>query len=232
MDAACNDPRCPLNRRGVPHRPHGEIERDEVVDPCNDPRCALARLGMPHNSHGPMDGPAPRAAGGSGRTAAGDAAEPGAAAGRAAASGGAGEASDRASDRGSAERGGARGGGPSRGPRPGGSSTSPEEILDEAARHLRQQTGGNGAAGGRPGGGGAREAERILGATDPHGILGIPRGATVEQVKSRYRSLVKRYDAARGIIHKSAPEREKSNLIMARINGAFEALKSARTRSR
>ena len=42
---------------------------------------------------------------------------------------------------------------------------------------------------------------------------------------------MKRYDAARGIIHKSAPEREKSNLIMARINGAFEALKPARGRS-
>lgn len=230
MDAACNDPRCPLNRRGVPHRPHGEIERDEVVDPCNDPRCALTRLGMPHNSHGPMDGPAPGAAAGSGRGA-GDAAESGAAAGRGAA-GGSGGASDRASDRGGAARGGARDdSGPSSGQRPGGSSTSPEEILDEAARHLRQHAGGNGAAGGRPGGG-AREAERILGATDPHGILGIPRGATVEQVKSRYRSLVKRYDAARGIIHKSAPEREKSNLIMARINGAFEALKSARPRSR
>ena len=218
MDAACNDPRCPLNRRGVPHRPHGEIERDEVVDPCNDPRCALTRLGMPHNSHGPMDGPAPCAAGGAGRGS-GSAAGPRA---------------DGGSDPGAASGLGTGGGsasgpgGAARGPRSSGSSTSPDEILNEAARHLRQHAGGTAEAG-RPAGD-AREAERILGSADPHGILGIPRGATVEQARSRYRSLVKRYDAARGIIHKSAPEREKSNLIMARINGAFEALKSARPR--
>lgn len=207
MDAVCNDPRCPLNRRGVPHRPHGEIERDEVVEPCNDPRCALTRLGMPHNSHGPMDGPAPCAAGGAGRSA-----------------------EDAAGPRtgGGSDPGAASGpGGAARGPRSSG-STSPDEILDEAARHLRQHAGGTAEAG-RPAGD-AREAERILGSADPHGILGIPRGATAEQARSRYRSLVKRYDAARGIIHKSAPEREKSNLIMARINGAFEALKSARPR--
>lgn len=67
MGAECNDPRCPLNRRGVPHRPHGDIEGDAVLEPCNDPQCALTRLGMRHNSHGPMDGPLPGAAAGAGR---------------------------------------------------------------------------------------------------------------------------------------------------------------------
>lgn len=238
MDAGCNDSRCPLNRRGVPHRPHVEIERDEVIDPCNDPQCALTRLGMQHNSHGPMDGPAPDAAGGAGR-AAGDAAGPRADGGLGGTGGcdrgeapgpGGGPGAEQGDGPGAGGGDGqAPGGGAARGPRPAGSSTSPDEILDEAARHLRQHAGGAAPAG-RPAGG-MREDERILGATDPHGILGIPRGATVEQARSRYKSLVKRYDAARGIIHKSAPEREKSNLIMARINGAFEAFKSARAAS-
>ena len=214
MDAGCNDPRCPLNRRGVPHRPHEDIEHDDVLDPCNDPRCALTRLGMRHNSHGPMDGPDPGAGSGAGGQG------PGPSPGRDA---------DRDADR---SQGGSRAtrGGTAGGPQPAGSSTSPEEILDEAARHLRQRAAGIGAAG-RPGKGPA-EDERILGATDPHGILGIPRGATIAQAKSRYKSLVKRYDAARGIINKSAPEREKSNLIMAKINGAFEAFKTSRGRPR
>lgn len=190
---------------------------------------------MQHNSHGPLDGPAPDAAGRAGGRGAGDAKGPGAAAGPDGGSPGAapGPGADRASGPGAAGSGdsgrtpGGDSGGTDRGPQPAGSSTSPEEILDEAARHLRQHAGGAASAG-RPGGG-AREDERILGATDPHGILGIPRGATVAQARSRYKSLVKRYDAARGIIHKTAPEREKSNLIMARINGAFEAFKSARS---
>lgn len=249
MGAECNDPRCPLNRRGVPHRPHGDIEGDAVLDPCNDPQCALTRLGMRHNSHGPMDGPLPDAAAGAGRAeekgeeekeekeGAGPR-EAGGLGGGGAAGGGrgpAGQGADR--DDGQAADSGAgqgAGGGPADGPQPPGSSTSPEEILDEAARHLRQNAGRPGAAAAAAAAAGARragcarEAERILGATDPHGILGIPRGATIEQARSSYKSLVKRHDAARGIIHKSPPEREKSNLIMAKINCAFEAFKTAR----
>ena len=189
---------------------------------------------MRHNSHGPMDGPDPPAGAGARARdpAAGRGGDPGGdpAAGRGGDPGGdpaAGRGGDPDGDP-AAGRGGRRapGDGAAGGPRPAGSSTSPEEILGEAARHLRQRAGGIGAAGGPRGG--APEAERILGATDPHGILGIPRGATIAQAKSRYKSLVKRYDAARGIINKSAPEREKSNLIMAKINGAFEAFKSSR----
>lgn len=245
MGAECNDPRCPLNRRGVPHRPHGDIEGDAVLDPCNDPQCALTRLGMRHNSHGPMDGPLPDAAAGAGRAeekgeeeGAGPR-EAGGLGGGPAGGGGrgpAGQGADR--NDGQAADGGAgqgAGGGAAAGPQPPGSSTSPEEILDEAARHLRQNAGRPGAAAaavaaaaGARRAGCAREAERILGATDPHGILGIPRGATIEQARSSYKSLVKRHDAARGIIHKSPPEREKSNLIMAKINCAFEAFKTAR----
>ena len=245
MGAECNDPRCPLNRRGVPHRPHGDIEGDAVLDPCNDPQCALTRLGMRHNSHGPMDGPLPDAAAGAGRAEEKREEEEGAGPREAGGLGGgpaggggrgpAGQGADR--DDGQAADGGAgqgAGGGAAAGPQPPGSSTSPEEILDEAARHLRQNAGRPGAAAAAAAAAGARragcarEAERILGATDPHGILGIPRGATIEQARSSYKSLVKRHDAARGIIHKSPPEREKSNLIMAKINCAFEAFKTAR----
>ena len=48
---ACNDPTCPLNRQGVGHEMHEEIERQEITRQCNDPRCAMNRMGMIHNVH-------------------------------------------------------------------------------------------------------------------------------------------------------------------------------------
>ena len=214
MDAECNDPRCPLNRRGVSHRPHDVIERDAVVDPCNDPQCALTRLGMPHNSHGPMDGPAARPCdqGGTKGCAAGHGEEYGGRPGGPGRSGAGGNA-----------------GGEAGGTRAASSATSPRGILDEAARHLRERGAG---AGGGPesassGPSALEDAERILRASEPHDVLGVPPGAAISHVRSRYKLLVKRHDAARGIIHKSAPERERSSMIMAKINDAFEAIKSA-----
>ena len=47
----CNDPKCPLNRHGVPHELHDVIENKPVTDPCNDPRCPMNRMGLPHNLH-------------------------------------------------------------------------------------------------------------------------------------------------------------------------------------
>ena len=48
---ACNDPTCPLNRQGVGHEMHEEIERQEITHQCNDPRCAMNRMGTIHNAH-------------------------------------------------------------------------------------------------------------------------------------------------------------------------------------
>ena len=47
----CNDPKCPLNRQGMPHDTHDKIENQAIADPCNDPRCAMNRMGLPHNKH-------------------------------------------------------------------------------------------------------------------------------------------------------------------------------------
>jgi len=47
----CNDPKCPLNRQGVPHEDHESIENKPVKNPCNDPRCAMNRMGMKHEIH-------------------------------------------------------------------------------------------------------------------------------------------------------------------------------------
>ena len=47
----CNDPKCPLNRQGVPHEDHDSIENKTVQNPCNDPRCAMNRMGMKHEVH-------------------------------------------------------------------------------------------------------------------------------------------------------------------------------------
>ncbi len=49
--STCNDPRCPLNRQGVPHEDHDSIENKPVQNPCNDPRCAMNRMGMKHEVH-------------------------------------------------------------------------------------------------------------------------------------------------------------------------------------
>ena len=47
----CNDPKCPLNRQGVPHPIHELIENRPVTNPCLDGRCAMNRMGIPHDSH-------------------------------------------------------------------------------------------------------------------------------------------------------------------------------------
>ena len=47
----CNDPKCPLNRQGVPHETHESIENKSVENPCNDPRCAMNRMGIKHEMH-------------------------------------------------------------------------------------------------------------------------------------------------------------------------------------
>ena len=244
MDAECNDPRCPLNRRGVPHRPHDAIERDAVVDPCNDPQCPLTRLGMPHNSHGPMDGPAAGLGdpgGPEGRGAdpgGGPGRRPGGPGGSAAAAGGGAAAGDAGGGAGgpggsdaAAGASGSDAASEAGGPHATGSATSSKGILDEAARHLRERGAGTGSGPAAAHNGPScapEDAERILRASEPHDILGVPPGAALSHVRSRYKWLVKRHDAARGIIHKSAPERERSSMIMAKINDAFEAIKSAR----
>jgi len=47
----CNDPKCPLNRQGVPHETHESIGNKPVENPCNDPRCAMNRMGLKHEIH-------------------------------------------------------------------------------------------------------------------------------------------------------------------------------------
>lgn len=47
----CNEPKCPLNRQGVIHESHEDIENRPVKNPCNDPRCAMNRMGMRHEVH-------------------------------------------------------------------------------------------------------------------------------------------------------------------------------------
>ena len=49
--SSCNDPKCPLNRQGVPHENHESIKNKPVQNPCNDPRCAMNRMGMKHEVH-------------------------------------------------------------------------------------------------------------------------------------------------------------------------------------
>ena len=51
----CNDPKCPLNRQGVPHEDHESIENKPVTNPCLDGRCGLNRMGIPHESHDSKD---------------------------------------------------------------------------------------------------------------------------------------------------------------------------------
>ncbi len=46
MLALCNDPKCGLNRQGVPHEDHETIQSKEIKNPCLDGRCAMNRIGI------------------------------------------------------------------------------------------------------------------------------------------------------------------------------------------
>lgn len=224
----CNDPKCGLNRQGVAHRPHEQIEREALIDPCEDPRCALNRDGVGHNvtAHA-EDGRArpdaePAAEGGAGRKArpfdwmAEDPEDrPENKAGR--------RYRDMYGDR-----------------------TPFDDAFDELGRRIGRDYGDE-----KPGDAGARraapgadageaesgsfreaaqsetlsEGARILRSDDPYEVLGLPAGASHAEVRARYKALVKKYDPSRGIITKPAEQKALEEQLMVKVHRAYGLLK-------
>lgn len=192
----CNDPKCPLNRQGVSHEPHHIIESRTVTDPCNDPRCAMNRMGMPHNSH----------------------------------SGQYGQESEEPPET-----------------QAGKMPEKPEWFTDDsfdgtasdALEELARQIHGSAAQDRAPAGRteppprqtrdkpntGLTSKEGILGARNPRKILGVEPGASYDEIKAKYKEMVREYDASKGMLNKSQAEKDESNRVMAKINHAYSQLR-------
>ncbi len=234
--STCDDPKCPLNRQGIYHEPHHIIENTPVTNPCDDSRCAMNRMGIRHNLHEGQYGSQQKT---SQKTS---------------------QKKDQKKDQKTSQKKDQKK--DQKTSQTAGQKTKketsqsyfdddtfegiPYDILDEAARILRDSHNRFGSIPGndygsvpkgrrrqqqqttppkRPAEQLLTEAERILRAKTPHEIFGISKNATCHEIKTRYRELAKKYDASKGIIHKSAPEKKRSNRIMAKINDSFSYLK-------
>ena len=105
-----------------------------------------------------------------------------------------------------------------------------EAARAEAARRLRERRARLSAmrraqAPPPPRGHGEREADRILRATSPYDVLGVPPDAPPSHVRNRYRLLARRYDASRNAIHRAPSEQKRLDMLMARINDAYDAVR-------
>lgn len=199
---ACNDPTCPLNRQGVPHLTHAEIEQEELVDRCNDPRCAMNRMGIPHNTHGDI------------------------------ASNGAVGTVDSQDERVSYESAAGRIDAPYQFesvPAEPADNADATDALNELLRNVRgeaRQERQERRAEPRP-----RPEVRAAPApafNDAYELFGVARDATCAEIKSRYRELVRAHDSSRGRIHRSEDDRRGADLMMSRINRAYSDLRAAR----
>jgi plastocyanin len=69
------------------------------------------------------------------------------------------------------------------------------------------------------------EVDRILNATDPLDVLGLPTSVSYSVIKATYRELYKKYDPSRGISNKSDIEKERDQKVSTNLNRAYEDLK-------
>ena len=69
------------------------------------------------------------------------------------------------------------------------------------------------------------ELDRILNATNPLDVLGLPTGTSFSVIKATYRELSKKYDPNRGIINKSDIERQQDQKVSTKLNHAYSQLK-------
>lgn len=235
----CNDPRCGLNRHGVAHRAHELIEQKPLTNPCNDPKCALNREGVRHNAdeHAHAGDGA-----GAGRPRAEEtAAQDGPRTKRKARPFDwlADDPEDRSARRTYTDM-------------YGGTRTPVDDALDELSRRASRERGHGGArsrknaesagtgGAGRPSSGSAKsridptaevsdDAARILGSDDPYKVLGLRPGAGLDEIRSNYKDLVKKYDPSRGIIGKPVEQKRMEEQIMARVHRAYGQLKRRST---
>lgn len=223
--SACNDPRCPLIRKGIQHDAHDKIGDQDVVDQCNDPRCVANRAGILHNRHDKyfkregQDGKKTKPQGNNQKSHD--------------------QEHKQQQDYSRSEQ-------KSRQNTDDGEDIMDRifrEVLDELDRQSRRRRAGRSdrrqSAHGvdldaskipqraQPGHGANQvpAGNVILSTTNPHDIFGVPKEATCRMIKSRYRDLARAYDPSKGIINKSDIDKKISNEIMTRINSAYLQLK-------
>lgn len=232
----CNDPKCPLNRHGVPHELHDVIETKSVTDPCNDPRCPMNRMGLPHNLHVEQYAPQQEA-----------------------------EQEEEKKKKKKKEKEKKEEGEEKKQKKEDAEQEETwrtgynpffddslfekmtDDILNELGKKLYRDnpeqfythyTRNDSPAGDsgshvfrgvppsskRPQRQVLSEEDRILRAKEPNEIFGVSKDVALKEIKTRYRELAKKYDASKGIINKSKLEKERSNKIMVKINYAYAQL--------
>ena len=70
------------------------------------------------------------------------------------------------------------------------------------------------------------EEARILGSDNPYEVLGLSAGATQSEIRTRYKTLVRKYDPSRGIITKSTSQKIKEEKLMVKVHRAYGRLKA------
>ena len=208
----CNDPKCLLIREGIIHEDHDDIAEQNVVDPCNQPRCILNRAGIRHNVHDQYF------------------------------KGNKSEQKDNDYDDNDNNN---YKGNPKQDSHTTNKSTNNfedgqdhkkniiddifQEVLKELDRQYRQRKSDKQASSLNASYDNNQKTSTccvpaeniILAATTPFEIFGVPEKTTCATIKSRYRDLAKAYDPSKGIINKSDIDKQISNKIMTKINGAY-----------
>ena len=234
----CNDPKCPLNRHGVPHELHDVIENKPVTDSCNDPRCPMNRMGLPHNLH--VEQYAPQQEAGREKKEGEEKKKEGKKKKE-------NDEEEKKKKKKYAEQEEAWRAGYNPFFDESLFEKMTDDILNELGKKLYRDNPGQfhthytrndppaGDSGShvfrgvppspkRPQRQVLSEEDRILRAKEPSEIFGVSKDVTLKEIKTRYRELAKKYDASKGIINKSNLEKERSNRIMVRINYAYAQL--------
>jgi hypothetical protein len=69
------------------------------------------------------------------------------------------------------------------------------------------------------------ELDRILNATNPLEVLGLPTGTSYSVIRARYRELTIKYDPSKGIVNKSDIEKQRDQKVSTNLNRAYGQLK-------
>jgi len=69
------------------------------------------------------------------------------------------------------------------------------------------------------------ELDRILNATNPLEVLGLPTGTSFSVIRATYRELTIKYDPSKGIVNKSDIEKQRDQKVSTNLNRAYGQLK-------
>ena len=213
----CNDPKCPLNRQGVAHENHSDIENSTIRNPCNDPRCAMNRMGIQHEVHDgkkptnekPREEKKSRRVYGEEFHGSADALQ---------------ELGKQINKNDS-------------------NKISRQKILEERRRRERQAIEQEAREEVRRREQDKKQEQnsikskisrsksdlpsinQILHSSDPHETFNISKDSTCDEIKSQYKQLSKNYNAARGSANRTPEEQERLTKAQSKINVAYDFLR-------